>query len=72
MADMYRYGVGTARDAPHALAGHERACSLSFAPSCQTFAAMLTKGEGAASDGRRARAMLRRACLLGMVSVCEH
>jgi uncharacterized protein len=59
-----------ARDSARALAGHERACSLAFAPSCVTLALMLTSGDGAARDERRAGALYQRACRLGLTKAC--
>lgn len=70
-ADFHRFGVGgVAKDPIAALAIHGWACNHSYLPSCMSLAQMLQRGEGAARDARRARAIVAESCLLGYPPAC--
>jgi len=66
----YAGGIGVARDVPKAATLLEKACDAD-AQSCLVLAELLTVGDGVPANVDRTHALMRRACDIGPLQVCE-
>lgn len=70
LAEMHRFGVGTAQDWSKASAEYDRACALGYGPACVRLSELNATGEHMPRDEVRATELYARSCRIGPADSC--
>ena len=68
---MNQFGFTQTRDLERAVALHERACALSFTPSCASLVDIYSSDDSPLADDELSRWYRAKACAIGATPLCE-
>jgi TPR repeat protein len=70
LGELYRYGIGTSKDAAKAKALYEKACNGKDPLGCSDLGVLYAAGDGVTKDDAKAAGLYQQACDGGLMIAC--